>query len=45
MLTHSGDRRAVVLLSDGSDNEGCDPDDPAKPSALRSHLRLTGSRR
>jgi subtilisin family serine protease/Mg-chelatase subunit ChlD len=26
--------RAIVLLSDGYDNKGCDPTNPAKPSAL-----------
>jgi hypothetical protein len=42
MLAASGNRRAVVLLSDGFDNKGCDPDNPAKPSALTAAGTLPG---
>lgn len=34
MLGGAGARRALVLLSDGYDNKGCDESNPAKPSAL-----------
>ena len=33
-------RRALVLLSDGYDNKGCDPLNPAKPSALDAAAAL-----
>jgi hypothetical protein len=33
MLSSAGSRRAMVLLSDGYDNKGCDAGNPAKPSA------------
>lgn len=32
--------RALVLLSDGYDNKGCDPTNPAKPSALQAVAML-----
>jgi hypothetical protein len=40
MLTGAGSRRAMVLLSDGYDNKGCDEGNPAKPSALDAAAAL-----
>ena len=40
MLTGAGTRRAMVLLSDGYDNKGCDAGNPAKPSALDAAAAL-----
>lgn len=40
MLTGAGMRRALVLLSDGYDNKGCDEGNPAKPSALDAAAAL-----
>jgi subtilisin family serine protease len=34
LLIPAAGARAMVLLSDGYDNKGCDPANPAKPSAL-----------
>lgn len=34
LLNPATGSRAMVLLSDGYDNKGCDPGNPAKPSAL-----------
>lgn len=34
LLNPAAGARAMVLLSDGYDNRGCDPTNPAKPSAL-----------
>ncbi|MBF0687330.1 MAG: S8 family serine peptidase [Cellulomonas sp.] len=36
----AGTRRAMVLLSDGYDNKGCDPSNPAKPSAVDAAVAL-----
>ncbi len=36
----AGTRTALVLLSDGYDNKGCDPANPAKPSALQAAAAL-----
>ncbi len=43
MLAGAGTRRALVLLSDGYDNKGCDEGNPAKPSALDAAGALPGS--
>ena len=40
MLAGAGARRALVLLSDGYDNKGCDEGNPAKPSALDAAAAL-----
>jgi subtilisin family serine protease/Mg-chelatase subunit ChlD len=40
MLAGSGTRRAMLLLSDGYDNKGCDEGNPAKPSALDAAAAL-----
>jgi len=40
MLAGAGPRRALVLLSDGYDNKGCDEGNPAKPSALEAAAAL-----
>lgn len=40
MLSGAGTRRALVLLSDGYDNKGCDESNPAKPSALQAAAAL-----
>ncbi|MGH9153070.1 MAG: S8 family serine peptidase [Acidimicrobiales bacterium] len=40
MLSGAGSRRALVLLSDGYDNKGCDQANPAKPSALDAAAAL-----
>ncbi|MFP5319996.1 MAG: S8 family serine peptidase [Acidimicrobiia bacterium] len=40
MLAAAGPRRALVLLSDGYDNKGCDEGNPAKPSALDAAAAL-----
>ncbi len=40
MLGSAGTRRALVLLSDGYDNRGCDEGNPAKPSALDAAAAL-----
>jgi subtilisin family serine protease len=40
MLAGAGSRRALVLLSDGYDNKGCDASNPAKPSALEAAALL-----
>ncbi len=40
MLGGAGTRRALVLLSDGYDNKGCDSGNPAKPSALDAATAL-----
>jgi len=40
MLAGAGSRRAMVLLSDGYDNKGCDMSNPAKPSALDAAAAL-----
>lgn len=40
MLAGAGTRTALVLLSDGFDNKGCDPGNPAKPSALQAAAAL-----
>lgn len=40
MLGAAGTRRALVLLSDGYDNKGCDEGNPAKPSALDAAAAL-----
>jgi subtilisin family serine protease len=40
MLAGAGTRRAMVLLSDGFDNKGCDEGNPAKPSALDAAAAL-----
>ncbi len=40
MLTDTGSRRALVLLSDGYDNKGCDALNPSKPSALEAAAAL-----
>ena len=40
MLAGAGARRALVLLSDGYDNKGCDPSNPAKPGALDAAAAL-----
>ena len=40
MLAGAGTRRAMVLLSDGYDNKGCDEGNPAKPSALDAAATL-----
>jgi Mg-chelatase subunit ChlD len=39
-LAASAAPRALVLLSDGYDNKGCDPGNPAKPSALQAATAL-----
>lgn len=43
MLGAAGSRRALVLLSDGYDNKGCDPGNAAKPSALDAAAALPAS--
>jgi Mg-chelatase subunit ChlD len=43
MLAGSGTRRAMVLLSDGYDNKGCDELNPAKPSAIDAAAALPAS--
>lgn len=40
MLAGAGSRRALVLLSDGYDNKGCDQFNPTKPSALDAAAAL-----
>lgn len=40
MLAGAGSRRAMVLLSDGYDNKGCDEGNPAKPSAASAAAAL-----
>jgi hypothetical protein len=40
MLAGSGSRRAMVLLSDGYDNKGCDEANPAKPWAVDAAAAL-----
>ncbi|PPK84299.1 von Willebrand factor type A domain-containing protein [Neolewinella xylanilytica] len=40
MLTAAGSRRAMVLLSDGYDNKGCDAGNPTKPGALDAATAL-----
>lgn len=40
MLAGAGSRRAMVLLSDGYDNKGCDEGNPAKPSAAEAAAAL-----
>ena len=40
MLTSAGSRRAMVLLSDGYDNKGCDEANPAKPWAVDAAAAL-----
>ena len=40
ILAGAGSRRALVLLSDGYDNKGCDESNPAKPSALDAAAAL-----
>ena len=40
MLAGAGSRRAMVLLSDGYDNKGCDEGNPAKPWAVDAAAAL-----
>ena len=40
MLVGAGTRRAMVLLSDGYDNKGCDEGNPAKPWAVDAAAAL-----
>lgn len=40
LLTDAGARSAIVLLSDGYDNKGCDQANPSKPSALDAAAAL-----
>ena len=40
VLAGSGTRRAMVLLSDGYDNKGCDQSNPAKPWAIDAAAAL-----
>ncbi|HVM06405.1 MAG TPA: S8 family serine peptidase [Acidimicrobiales bacterium] len=40
MLAGAGSRRALVLLSDGYDNKGCDEGNPAKPWAVDAAAAL-----
>ncbi len=40
MLAGAGTRRAMVLLSDGYDNKGCDEGNPAKPWAVDAAAAL-----
>jgi subtilisin family serine protease/Mg-chelatase subunit ChlD len=40
MLAGATTARSLVLLSDGYDNKGCDPTNPAKPSALDAAAAL-----
>jgi subtilisin family serine protease/Mg-chelatase subunit ChlD len=40
MLAGAGSRRALVLLSDGYDNKGCDAANPARPSASQAAAAL-----
>ena len=40
MLAASGSRRAMVLLSDGYDNKGCDEANPSKPWAVDAAAAL-----
>ncbi|UZN02777.1 S8 family serine peptidase [Cellulomonas sp. S1-8] len=40
MLAGAGSRRAMVLLSDGFDNKGCDEANPAKPWAVDAAAAL-----
>lgn len=43
MLAGAGSRRAMVLLSDGYDNKGCDETNPAKPWAVDAAAALPAS--
>jgi Mg-chelatase subunit ChlD len=43
MLAGAGSRRAMVLLSDGYDNKGCDMSNPTKPGALDAAAALPGN--
>lgn len=40
LLSSSGDRSAIVMLSDGYDNKGCDMSNPSKPSAMDAAAAL-----
>ena len=42
MLAPAPNPRAMVLLSDGYDNRGCDPANPSKPSAINAASSLVG---
>jgi hypothetical protein len=44
LLLTSAVPRALILLSDGYDNKGCDPANPARPSALEAASALAAIR-
>jgi subtilisin family serine protease len=41
LLASAGNRSAIVLLSDGYDNKGCDQGNPSKPSAMDAAAALS----